>query len=327
MFNKARLISIIALVKSLNVETAPMVSLITTAPNKLCFTSETKGLLDVLEDVDDYFHCHTEISSSHPTVELFLSHMAHVHGLAQIKQQELDEDTANIIAHDINQALIAFHHALYSKDHQKRLDNRLRAAPRNSQSLEKYIPTLFLKHAKLLFIRLDLGYKEKVYCRLTPETAMEDRRCYLAIIKRQFPGLVGYIWKMEYGRDRRFHMHTVFIFNGALHQQDRSLGRLLGEHWEEYTNDLGTYFNCAHLREHYQAQGNDGIGIVQYDDVQKQEKLFKALEYLTKHDELMLATLPSGRRTFGRMEIPEASNRRGRPRIRRSELPVLIEFD
>jgi hypothetical protein len=324
MFNKTRLISIIALVKSLNAETAPMVSLITTAPNKLCFTSETKGLLDVLEDVDDYFHCHTEISSSHPTVALFLSHMAHVHGLAQIKQQGLDEETANVIARDINHTLSAFHQALYSKGHQKRLDNRLRAAPRNSQSLEKYIPTLFLKYAKLLFIRLDFGYKEKVYCRLTPETAMEDRRRYLAIIKRKFPGLVGYIWKMEYGQDRRFHMHTVFIFNGALHQQDRSLGRLLGEHWEEYTNDLGTYFNCAHLRERYQAQGNDGIGMVQYDDVQKQEKLFKALEYLTKHDELMLATLPSGRRTFGRMEIPEAINRRGRPRTRRSGLPVLI---
>ncbi|XAG70354.1 inovirus Gp2 family protein [bacterium 19CA06SA08-2] len=324
MFNKTRLTSIIAVVNSLSSKMVPMVSLINTVPNKLCFTSETKGLLDALEDAGGYFYCHTEISSSHPTVELFLSHMQHVHGLAQIKLQELDEDTANVIARDINQALSAFHQALYSKEHQKRLDNRLRAAPRNSQSLEKYIPTLFLKHAKLLFIRLDLAYKEKVYCRLTPETAMEDRRRYLAIIKRQFPGLVGYIWKMEYGQDRRFHMHTVFIFNGARHQRDLSLGRLLGEHWEEYTNDLGTYFNCAHLRKQYQEWGNDGIGMVHCDDEQKHEKLFKALEYLTKHDELMLATLPSGRRTFGRMEIPEASNRRGRPRIRRLGLPVLI---
>ncbi len=100
MFNKTRLISIIALANSLNSETAPMVSLITTPPNKLCFTSETKGLLDVLEDADDYFYSHSEISSSHPTVELFLSHMQHVHGLAQIKQQELDEETANVIARD-----------------------------------------------------------------------------------------------------------------------------------------------------------------------------------------------------------------------------------
>ncbi len=129
---------------------------------------------------------------------------------------------------------------------------------------------------------------------------------------------------MEYGQDRRFHMHTVFIFNGARHQQDRSLGRLLGDHWEEYTNGLGTYFNCAHRRELYQTWGKDGIGMVHCDDEQKQDKLFKALEYLTKHDELMLATLPSGRRTFGRMEISEASNRRGRPRTRSSGLPVLI---
>ncbi|MEG0007336.1 MAG: inovirus-type Gp2 protein [Aeromonas sp.] len=324
MFNKTRLISIISLVNSLNAETAPMVSLITTAPNKLCFTSETKGLLDVLEDVDEYFYSHTEISFSHPTVELFLSHMQHVHGLAKIKLRELDEETANVIARDINQALSTFHQALYSKEHQRRLDNKLRAAPRNSQSLDKYLPTLFLKHAKLLFIRLDLGYKEKVYCRLTPETAMEDRRRYLDIIKRKFPGLVGYIWKMEYGQDRYFHMHTVFIFNGARHQQDRSLGRLLGEHWEEYTNDLGTYFNCAHLREQYQEWGNDGIGMVHCDDEKKQKKLFKALEYLTKNDELMLATLPSGRRTFGRMEILGASNRRGRPRNRPKNVVMVV---
>ncbi len=120
MFNKTRLISIIALVNSLNAETAPMVSLITTAPNKLCFTSETKGLLDALEDAGGYFYCHTDISSSHPTVELFLSHMQHVHGLAQIKLQELDEDTANIIVHDINHALCAFHQGKVRISHMAR---------------------------------------------------------------------------------------------------------------------------------------------------------------------------------------------------------------
>lgn len=324
MFNITRLTSIISLVKNLNIETVPTVSWITTAPHKVCLTSQTKGLLDVLEDVDDYFCSHTDISSSHPTVALFLSHMQHVHGLSQIKQKALPEGTANKIANGINNALLTFHQALYDKQHQKKLNNLLRVAPRNSQSIDKYIPILFLKYAKLLFVRLDIGYRENIYYRLSADDAIDDRRRYLTIIKKHFPNMVGYIWKMEYGKDRRFHSHLTLIFNGAYHQQDRSLGRLLGVHWEDCTHGLGTYYNCANRRQQYQEWDTDGIGMVHWDDEKKQEKLFKALEYLTKPDELMLATLPSPRRTFGRMEIPEASRRRGRPRIRRSGLPVLI---
>ena len=55
--------------------------------------------------------------------------------------------------------------------------------------------------------------------------------------------------------------------------------------------------------------------MVHYADTGKQALLLDALGYLTKSDEQILATLPAGRRTFGRMEIPVALPRTGRPRL------------
>ncbi|MFQ2861489.1 inovirus-type Gp2 protein [Aeromonas caviae] len=324
MFNSTKLTHIIELVENMSIDTVPKVAVINSRREGVYLTSKTKGLLDALEAVGDYFCSHTYISSAHPTVVLFLSHMQHVDGLARINQRGLNENTANELAKDINDVLNLLHQELYGKQHQKKLNNLLRVAPRNSQSIDKYIPVLFIKYAKLLFVRLDIGYREDIYSRLSADDAIDDRRRYLALIKKRFPHMVGYIWKMEYGKDRRFHSHLTLIFNGAYHQQDGSLGRLLGKYWEDCTYGLGTYYNCANRRRQYQEWDADGIGMVHWDDEKKQEKLFKALEYLTKPDELMLATLPSPRRTFGRMEIPEASRRRGRPRINRSGLPVLI---
>lgn len=324
MFNSTKLTHIIELVENMSIDTVPMVTVINSRREGVYLTSKTKGLLDALDAVGDYFCSHTYISSAHPTIVLFLNHMQHVHGLARINQRAFNENTANELIKDINDALNSFHQELYGKQHQKKLNNLLRVTPRNSQSIDKYIPALFLKYAKLLFVRLDIGYRKDIYYRLSADDAIDDRRRYLTLIKKRFPHMVGYIWKMEYGKDRRFHSHLTLIFNGAHHQQDRSLGLLLGKYWEDCTHGLGIYYNCANRRRQYQEWDTDGIGMVHCDDVRKQEKLFKALEYLTKPDELILATLLSPRRTFGRMEIPEATRRRGRPRIRRSGLPVLI---
>ncbi|MGU5727113.1 hypothetical protein ACV1C1_21440, partial [Aeromonas caviae] len=66
------------------------------------------------------------------------------------------------------------------------------------------------------------------------------------------------------------------------------------------------YFNWLALKILYM--------MVHYADTGKQDLLLSALGYLTKPDEQILATLPAGRRTFGRMEISVARPRGGRPR-------------
>lgn len=140
----------------------------------------------------------------------------------------LNSQTAHRLADAINNALGAFLSEFKSQSHRKRLNNLRRVEKRNQRSIATYINSLFAQHAKLLFIRLDIGYREAHYHRLTVDNTTDDLRQYLNVIQRRFKHLVGYIWKIEYGADRRFHFHLTIIFNGAEHQQDVSLGKALG---------------------------------------------------------------------------------------------------
>lgn len=318
MFNTVRLLDILFLSRKLQHTTFPVVIVAYTPARELhidCLDhSLSTCLFSVLDTVHDYFYCHTEISSAHPTIELFLTHMRAVPRLHLARMPSLNSQTAHKLADAINNALGAFLSTSKRQLHRKRLNNLRRVEKRNQRSIATYINSLFAQYSKLLFIRLDIGYREAHYHRLTADNTTHDLRHYLSVIQRRFKRLVGYIWKIEYGIDRRFHFHLTFIFNGAEHQQDVSLGKALGEQWEAITDGQGNYYNCNSRRVQYQEWGTDGIGMVHYADTDKQALLLRALGYLTKPDEQILATLPAGRRTFGRMERPTARSRGGRPR-------------
>lgn len=328
MFNSVRLLDILSITDLLQNTTLPIVRAVNSAPGKSRITCIDRRLstqlFNALDTVCDYFYCHEAVSSAHPTVELFLTHMREVYGLHLIHERSLDSDVGDELAGDINNALYAFLREFKSKAHRKCLKNLKRVESRNQRSISTYVNSLFDQHAKLLVLRLDIGYREDYYDQLTLNLVTNDRNSYLRRVQNNYPALVGYIWKLEYGVDRRFHTHITFIFNGAIHQRDISLSRAIGGLWEDITDNNGIYYNCQVRREEYQRWGTDGIGMVYYSDTVKRINLINALGYLTKLDTQILAVLPAGRRTFGRMEIPEASNRRGRPRTRRSGLPMLI---
>lgn len=318
MFNSSRLLDILSLTDKLQNTRLPIVRAVHSAPNKSRITCIDRRLsnqfFNTFDTVCDYFYCHEEVSSAHPTVALFLTHMREVSGLSLIHEQYLGSDVGDELAWDINNALSAFIRDFRSHVHRKRLRNLKRVESRNQRSITAYITSLFDRHAKLLVVRLDIGYQEDYYDQLALGLVTDDLCCYLRRIQNDYPALVGYIWKLEYGDARRFHIHVTFIFNGSVHQQDISLGRALGELWEDITDNHGNYYNCQVRREEYQRWGTDGIGMVHYSDTVKRINLINALSYLTKLDMQILAVLPAGRRTFGRMEICNSRSRRGRPR-------------
>lgn len=319
MFNSIKLLDILTLTDKLQHMTFPIVRAVYSAPGKSYITCVDRRLstklFNVLDTVCDYFYCHEEVSSAHPTVSLFLTHMREVYGLHLIHERYLDGDVGDELARDINNALYAFLWDFKSQAHRKRLKNLKRVESRNQRSISTYVNSLFDQHAKLLVIRLDIGYHEDYYDQLTLDLVTEDRNCYLRRVQNKYPALLGYIWKLEFGVDRRFHTHITFIFNGAVHQRDISLGIALGEVWEDMSDNNGSYFNCQVRREEYREWGTDGIGMVHYSDTTKRINLINALSYLTKLDTQILAVLPAGRRTFGRMERPSRQPRLGRPRL------------
>ncbi|WP_257496433.1 inovirus Gp2 family protein [Aeromonas allosaccharophila] len=318
MFNSVRLLDILSITDLLQNTTLPIVRAVDSALGKSRITCidrrQSTKLFYALDTVCDYFYCHEEVSSAHPTVALFLTHMREVYGLHLIHERYLDSDVGDELARDINNALYAFLREFKSKAHRKRINDLKRVESRNQRSIATYVNSLFDQHAKLLVIRFDISYRKAYYDQLTLDLVTEDRNCYLRRVQNKYPALLGYIWKLEFGVDRRFHTHITFIFNGAVHQRDISLGIALGEVWKDMSDNNGSYFNCQVRREEYQRWGTDGIGMVHYSDTVKRLKLINALSYLTKLDTQILAILPAGRRTFGRMEISRTPSRRGRPR-------------
>ncbi|MDH1505255.1 inovirus Gp2 family protein [Aeromonas caviae] len=319
MFNSVRLLDILSIIDQLQNTTFPIVRAVDSAQGKSRITCIARRLstklFNALDTVCDYFYCHEEVSSAHPTVALFLTHMREVYGLHLIHERYLDSDVADELARDINNALYAFLREFKSKAHRKRLNDLKRVESRNQRSIATYVNSLFDQHAKLLVLRLDIGYRKAYYDQLTLDLVTNDRNSYLRRIQNKYPALVGYIWKLEYGVDRRFHTHITCFFNGAIHQRDISLGIALGELWEDMSDNNGSYFNCQVRREDYREWGTDGIGMVHYSDTTKRINLINALGYLTKLDTQVLAVLPAGRRTFGRMERPSRQPRLGRPRL------------
>lgn len=319
MFNSVRLLDSLSIIDQLQNTTFPIVRAVDSAPGKSRITCIDRRLstklFNVLDTVCDYFYCHEEVSSAHPTVALFLTHMREVYGLHLIHERYLDSDVGDELARDINNVLYAFLRELKSKAHRKRLNDLKRVKSRNQLSIATYVNSLFDQHAKLLVLRLDIGYRKAYYDQLTLDLVTNDRNSYLRRIQNKYPALVGYIWKLEFGVDRRFHTHITCFFNGAIHQRDISLGIALGELWEDMSDNNGSYFNCQVRREDYREWGTDGIGMVHYSDTTKRINLINALGYLTKLDTQILAVLPAGRRTFGRMERPSRQPRLGRPRL------------
>lgn len=261
-----------------------------------------------MDAVTEHYYHYQEPTSAHPSVQLFLKHFSPYRYL-NVLDESLSDDTQSMLLNELRNAIDDFVDDLDSRQHRKQLRNLSRSRARNNASLNTYVNTLFKQHAKLLVIRVDLHYNTQV----TPETALADRERYLRAVKRRFDHLLGYIWKLEYGASRGFHYHMCFLFNGAKRQGDRVLGQLLGEQWVALTED-GSYHNCNARRDKYQSYNRDGLGNIQYSDLARRDNLLFALDYLTKHDDAVLAELPERYRTFGKMELPEWSAVAGRPR-------------
>ena len=178
------------------------------------------------------------------------------------------------------------------------------------QSLKNYLEYQFDTRSRLLVVRLDLSF---VYGSLGQNDAYTARDYFQRLMnnKRNLSitkTMVGYAWSMEFGIDKGFHFHCIFIFDGARSQQDLTLGHALGQYWtENITNGTGTYYCSNHDKARFEAEGLLGIGMIQRHEYDKRNNLLSIASYLVKEDQLLSTVLPEGDnriRTFGKGEMP-----------------------
>lgn len=248
-----------------------------------------------MDAVTKHYYQYQEAKAAHPSVELFLQHLYPYRDF-NILDECLSTRARDVLLTGIEEILSDCVVELRSRHHQKRLRNLRRSETRNRSSIKSYVDDLFAQYAKLLVVRVDFHFRNSV----TIEEAQEEREWYLRSVKREYKSLVGYVWKLEYGKHREYHYHIAFFFNGNFVQNDIRIGRLLGECWR-----AGSYHNCNADKRKYEEWGTWGIGEVHWDDSSKRGRLLdNALNYLLKMDERLLATMFERSRSIGKMEVP-----------------------
>ena len=195
-----------------------------------------------------------------------------------IDQHSFNQDDID----DLNDCIRFIQEDLAQADTKFELKRIQRQQRNQKNSIRQYIEQLLGYFGRLEVIRLDLGYQQDI--EVSYSELIRHREQLTRYLREKHDGNahVGFIWKLEYGLKKGYHFHMMIFMDGSKVQQSILHGKLIGDHWNKaITNGLGTYFNCNAKKGEYR---DCGIGRVDYYDASKTNSLFRASDYLTKHD-------------------------------------------
>ena len=190
--------------------------------------------------------------------------------------------------------------------------NREERAKHQLNRSEKLINGLRQKQAKLLVIRIDLAihsdYRDDHGCVTFIQNSFKKfmKRTYSMQEK-----IVGYIWKLEYGKQKGYHYHTLIFLDGNYHQKDQILADEFGKVWLEVSKGKGTYFSANAVKEKYK---NLAIGMLRHDDDKAFKALLTVIKYFAKDEQFAATPVGHRIRTFGTSQMPASKRKSGRPR-------------
>lgn len=249
----------------------------------------------------------------HPLVEMFERHMYKYdfwHGFKPLCELEVKR---------LNSCVEAIRAEAKSSAFRRRIDKHLKLVRDNTRSALELVNLLFLVYSQLLVVRIDLSYvrhprKGWLALPVMDGNAFGDRARMIRYLQRKCPCRpVAYVWKTEWAAHTGWHTHLLLFFDGSQHQQDITIARMIGKHWnEEITRGQGRH-HISNLDQH-QARG---VGKIRYDDAAKLWALRTiVVPYMTKADFYVRLLVPPKTRTFGRSGLPKLPARKlGRPRI------------
>lgn len=182
-------------------------------------------------------------------------------------------------------------------EYQRKAYDRKYQANKKATRIEQYVQSVLNRYYRTMVIRVDLHYLEIAKPRLRVEHVLADLKALIRARERNpiFDHETGYIWRLEQGKDRGFHLHTAFFFNGAFHRNDWHKAQEIGELWKQITGGHGSYYSCNAAKNGYP---NLGIGMINRNDAQGSVNVIRAMAYLSK-DRQHLRLKPALRRSFG----------------------------
>ncbi len=273
---------------------------------------QTSAVINIISSIKwlvNYYEAHAEFIEVNPYLSVFYDCLTEARN-AGVKLEAIVEswsrvegDNAIKIKRDMNQLIKDYRSLVASQAFKTRLKIYYQGTKRNARSGKRFLDKLFDHHAKLLVIRVDLGYQNSIKNKVTYAGTNAYREQLIKHVQKNYPNLLGYIWKLEYAPEKKYHYHTLFIFNGNKVRQDVTIADQIVSHWakEIVINGEGAYYNCNKHKKDYDQVG---IGMIHRKDTEKRAALDKiVLNYLVKTDHYVKARIPKGKRTFGKSEV------------------------
>jgi len=236
-----------------------------------------------------------------------------------LRQASLDtapamtRDEALGVVADLNQRLQGWYASLREPACRAERRKHARNSRKNEQRFQALVEALQDQYSRLQVVRVDCEYTQESRPDITYELAHSHRERLLRRVRADYPSLVGYAWKLEWGQETGLHYHFIFFFDGHQVRQDIQIGEAIGRHWVlRITEGQGRYFNCNRgAAERYRF---NALGALNYHDLVKRQGLAHLGRYLTKVDSV--AAMTTAGRTFQTSQIDKAEHRPkgGRPR-------------
>jgi hypothetical protein len=237
----------------------------------------------------------------------------------------------------INEYVMAVYKAITSAEFKKAERAQARAANKLYVSFMGYIDDIVAKYARLVVVRIDLSYKrpepddgfdsvgdEVVKEASLVQVCMHRELLLKKLSKTSSPyAMVGYAWKLEYGKRKGLHYHLMLFLDGSKVMRHVAIGKSIGEMWvNEITEGAGSYWNCTGKEFYYKTCG---VGEVDYYDAPKIQAVKDAAAYLVKIDRWITTLVPKGMRCFGKGVVKKVEGTTlGRPRTKGHQAQSLV---
>lgn len=183
---------------------------------------------------------------------------------------------------------------------------RLSQVQKNQRELQGYVAEILQRYSKTLVVRVDLSivqqYQQHIdivqfrvfwrrFCRKMEDTGI-------------FRDKLGFIWCIEQGRTKGYHIHLALFYAGRAHRSGWFMARECIRIWQAITNGMGYGFNChdSNYLDVYREKGTLGVEMIHRDNFDQVQHCIRTLSYLADPDKegQYLRVRPRGMRVFGK---------------------------
>lgn len=156
---------------------------------------------------------------------------------------------------------------------------------RQMRRLHSLIDDLFHDYSKLLVIRMDFFLLKDYQDANSYEHMNELFKAFRNSFRHNqslHTHYIAYVSRLEYGKDRRWHFHVLFFYDGQRLKDDYGLAKRLGEYWvNTVTRGLGDYHSANMNKSDYEVFA---VGMIDYKETHKINNLKAVSNYLVKDE-------------------------------------------